>query len=129
MQVSQALLFRLEKQTSKNVADTTFKLHISNQMKPYSNVKTIWGLIYTRFGVFWVLEHVGKIGPEYPKSWARTPHFRSIEALLKYKSHLKHLVEFYLFYGIWGTLWKLGPNRVLIPQIIVRKIQKVIQSL
>ena len=31
------------------------KLHISHQMKTYSNVKTIRGLIYTCFNVFWGL--------------------------------------------------------------------------
>ena len=33
------------------------------------------------------------------------------------------------YLGNQGTLGKLGPNRVLIPQIMDRKIQKIISSL
>ena len=46
------------------------KLHISHQVKPYSNVKTFRGLIYTYFSIFWALEQVGEIGSKNPKSWA-----------------------------------------------------------
>ena len=31
------------------------KFHISHQMKPYSNVKVIWGSGYTCFSIFWEL--------------------------------------------------------------------------
>ena len=46
------------------------KLHISHQVKPYSNVETIWGLIYTCFSIFWALEQVRESRPKKPKSWA-----------------------------------------------------------
>ena len=42
------------------------KLYISHQVKPYSNVKTIWGLIYICFIVFGALGQTGEIGPNYP---------------------------------------------------------------
>ena len=40
------------------------KLNISNQMKPYSNLNTIWGLIYTCFSVFWANQG----------NWDQIPH-------------------------------------------------------
>ena len=45
------------------------KLHISHQMKPYSNVKAIWESIYTCFCVSVELGQVSYIRPVSLKSW------------------------------------------------------------
>lgn len=46
------------------------KLHISHQMKLYSNVETISGMIYIYFSVFGTFREIEEIGPKYHKSWA-----------------------------------------------------------
>ena len=45
------------------------KLYISHQMKSYSNIKTIWRLIYIWFGVFMALRQIDGTGPKYPRLW------------------------------------------------------------
>ena len=117
----------------------TVKLHISHRMKPYSDVKNIWGLIYISFSIFWAQEQVPVIGPKYPISWAwiyrnsskvLNSTFHNNWSLTWVENSFEGRVSPVLGYlGHQGTLGKLGPNKTLIPKIINRKIRKVIPSL
>ena len=115
------------------------KLQILHQMKPYSNVKTIWGLTYICFSVFWALQQDWEIGSKYPKSWALI--YRNSSEVLNSAFHINwnltkvqkpsegRVLPVLRYLGLQPTSGKLGPNWALIPQTTVRKIQKVIQSL
>ena len=95
------------------------KLHISHQMKSYSNVKAIWESIYTCFCVPVELGQVRETRPKLPKSWASI--HRVIQSV---KFHISHQVKPYsnvkvicrsgcTCFSIFGELWqvrKIGPK-------------------
>ena len=95
------------------------KLHISHQMKSYSNVKAIWESIYTCFCVPVELGQVRETRPKLPKSWASI--HRVIQSV---KFHISHQVKPYsnvkvicrsgcTCFNIFGELWqvrKIGPK-------------------
>ena len=53
------------RKTQKIIA--SLQLHISHQMMPCSNAKSIWRLSLTCFKVFWALGQLGKLTPNQAK--------------------------------------------------------------
>ena len=92
--------------TQQNIQ--SLQLDILHQMRPYSSVEAIRGLV--DFHLFSVFGEIGPIqGPNYPilgsggtTSYSKSPdsYFTSNEALPKFKGHLR--VEFYIFQSIWA---------------------------
>ena len=80
------------------------KLHMSHKMKPYPNVKTIWGLIYASFSVFWALEQVQKIVATYLKSSAWI-YRNSLKVVLN--MNLKEWFNIPTFPVVSYSAWKL----------------------
>ena len=90
------------------------KLHISYQMKLYSNVKTIWESIYTCFCVSVELGQVREIRLKLPKSWA-SMHQESCSKCFHISHQMKPCssgrvicVSSYTVFSIFGELGQVG---------------------
>ena len=108
------------------------KLHISHQMKLYSNVETILGMIYIYFSVFGAFREIEEIGHKWHKSWACiyresfevfNCRFSSNETLLKCKGRVR-VIPVLMHLDITAS----HGNWIEKPQIKGTNIQIVIQS-